>query len=671
MKDKKKKSLFNYVILLAVLIIPFMYSFFYLKAYWNPYGKGNLDNLPVAIVNEDEGKKGKELVNSLKEKNTLKLSVVDEDKASDGLTNQKYYAVITIPKDFTSSLESASSSKKKHPTITYSPNQKTNYLASQIIDKVVTTVEANLDNTANATIVAGLASSLEKVPSSLDTVVDGFSKLSDGTDKLVDGSKSVSDGTDTLANGYQEFHQGLEQVSEGSNTFTTNFNELNEGLNKLSVETSKLDELKMSAPILTTSIANLTLGSNNLTASLSAYVEGSKIISTYANSAANTIVSMLSNSCEGRERCLGDTTGDMTNLYKTSILLLTKNEKGLNSFETISYGSDAIVDGNNKINAGLNELNEKTVSLETLPSSIDALQTAINSAKIGSDKLKEGNDTLNQGVNKLLTNSATIKNGLLTLSSGSKTLNNGLITLDNSVKDAKKQIKGKKDVTEEEVSPLKNISKYSENVVKVDKKVVNEVPSYGTAFSPFFISIALWVGALMLYIILYFDKENRFEKLSIDNPNHLKRTFYYHLLGTMAGIILAFLLQILLDFEITSIPLYYFSIVLIANTFVALIEFLILNFKDVGKFIALILLVLQLAAAGGTFPIETVTKSFRFLHPLLPMTYTIGLLRESLMTIEGSLLSKNLIIVISICLVFVVLNLVKDLRYEKNRRTGK
>ena len=657
MKDKKKKSLFNYVILLAVLIIPFMYSFFYLKAYWNPYGKGNLDNLPVAIVNEDEGKKGKELVNSLKEKNTLKLSVVDEDKASDGLTNQKYYAVITIPKDFTSSLESASSSKKKHPTITYSPNQKTNYLASQIIDKVVTTVEANLDNTANATIVAGLASSLEKVPSSLDTVVDGFSKLSDGTDKLVDGSKSVSDGTDNLANGYQEFHQGLEQVSEGSNTFTTNFNELNEGLNKLSVETSKLDELKMSAPILTTSIANLTLGSNNLTANLSSYVEGSKKISTYANSAANTIVSMLSNSCEGRERCLGDTTGDMTNLYKTSILLLTKNEKGLNSFETISYGSDAIVDGNNKINAGLNELNEKTVSLETLPSSIDALQTAINSAKIGSDKLKEGNDTLNQGVNKLLTNSATIKNGLL--------------TLDNSVKDAKKQIKGKKDVTEEEVSPLKNISKYSENVVKVDKKVVNEVPSYGTAFSPFFISIALWVGALMLYIILYFDKENRFEKLSIDNPNHLKRTFYYHLLGTMAGIILAFLLQILLDFEITSIPLYYFSIVLIANTFVALIEFLILNFKDVGKFIALILLVLQLAAAGGTFPIETVTKSFRFLHPLLPMTYTIGLLRESLMTIEGSLLSKNLIIVISTCLVFVVLNLVKDLRYEKNRRTGK
>ncbi len=71
----------------------------------------------------------------------------------------------------------------------------------------------------------------------------------------------------------------------------------------------------------------MTLGSNNLTASLSAYVEGSKKISTYANSAANTIVSMLSSSCEGREMCLGDTTGDMTNLYKTSVLLLTKNEK--------------------------------------------------------------------------------------------------------------------------------------------------------------------------------------------------------------------------------------------------------------------------------------------------------------------------------------------------------
>ena len=91
-------------------------------------------------------------------------------------------------------------------------------------------------------------------------------------------------------------------------------------------------------------------------------------------------------------------------------------------------------------------------------------------------------------------------------------------------------------------------------------------------------------------------------------------------------------------------------------------------FKDIGKFIALILLVLQLAAAGGTFPIETVTKGFRWLHPILPMTYTIDLLRESLVTIESKLLTHNFIIVFVIFIVFLGINIAHDIiRQKKNK----
>ena len=115
----KKNSLFSYIVILAVLCIPFMYSFFYLKAYWDPYGEGNIDNLPVAIVNEDKGSRGVELVNSIKKSKKLKLSVVDLDEANDGLDDKTYYAVIRIPKDFSSSMESASTTSKKHATITY------------------------------------------------------------------------------------------------------------------------------------------------------------------------------------------------------------------------------------------------------------------------------------------------------------------------------------------------------------------------------------------------------------------------------------------------------------------------------------------------------------------------------------------------------------------------
>ena len=112
MKNKKntnKSNWFSYVVLAVVLLIPFMYSFFYLKAYWDPYG--HMDDIPVAIVNEDKmvdgQNKGKDLVDSLKKKNTLDISVVNKNKADSGLKNKDYYAVITIPSDFTSDLLSA------------------------------------------------------------------------------------------------------------------------------------------------------------------------------------------------------------------------------------------------------------------------------------------------------------------------------------------------------------------------------------------------------------------------------------------------------------------------------------------------------------------------------------------------------------------------------------
>ena len=194
----KEKKFFNYVIIAAVLIIPFMYSFFYLKAYWNPYGEGNIDNIPVAIVNNDEGDNGEKVITNIKNSKKLKISTVSDEKASDGLYNKKYYAVITIPKDFSESMESASTTNKKHATITYAPNQKSNYLASQIINNVVSAVEKNLDNTVNSTIVDSLASTIKDVPSKLETISNGFEQLEEGTTKLQDGSNSLANGMKSL-----------------------------------------------------------------------------------------------------------------------------------------------------------------------------------------------------------------------------------------------------------------------------------------------------------------------------------------------------------------------------------------------------------------------------------------------------------------------------------------
>lgn len=630
----KEKKFFNYVIIAAVLIIPFMYSFFYLKAYWNPYGEGNIDNISVAIVNNDEGDNGEKVITNIKNSKKLKISTVSDEKASDGLYNKKYYAVITIPKDFSESMESASTTNKKHATITYAPNQKSNYLASQIINNVVSAVEKNLDNTVNSTIVDSLASTIKDVPSKLETISNGFEQLEEGTTKLQDGSNSLANGTNSLKSNYEEFNTGIKNIKDGIETLnssTANFSSLSSGLNEL-----------------VTVAANLKAGNDQFSTGFNAYVSGVNTALNYTDSLVTLINASICPKVQNNTA-----TKEEIKMCAIAQGMSTPSEKTGNT-TTINYlkiSGQKLQNANTSVSAGINELNNKVTPLLSVNDKIKQLQGGVN--------------TLLNGANTLYDSSLQIRNGIATLNDGATTLNAGIKTLNSSVKGAKEELNTNITTTKEEVKKVDNLSDYSKEPVTVKTKAVNEISSYGTAFSPFFISIALWVGCLMMYIVLYYDKEERFKKLSISNKNRLQRTLCYHGLATLSAIILGILLMTLLDFEITNIFLYFISIILVANTFMAIIETLIINFKDIGKFIALILLVLQLAAAGGTFPIETVTKGFRFLNPILPMTYTINLLRESLVTIEKSLLTKNILVVVAIMIVFMTINIIVDINKQK------
>lgn len=261
MKEFKEKY-FKYVVLVAVLLIPFTYSFFYLKAYWDPYGEGNIDNLPVAIVNSDKGDKGDVLVKNIKDSKKLKISVVSKEKAKDGLDNKDYYAVITIPDDFTSSMESASTNEKRHATITYSPNQKSNYLASQIIN-------------------------IESVPENLDIISEGFSKLKDGTSKLEDGSKELSSRTSTLKGGSDSLRSGVANLEsetselwKGSETLNSKYSEFHQGVKSvkdgadmLRQATSSFNGVGVKLDSLTTGVSSLKAGSDQLNSAVMQLVQ--------------------------------------------------------------------------------------------------------------------------------------------------------------------------------------------------------------------------------------------------------------------------------------------------------------------------------------------------------------------------------------------------------------
>lgn len=656
MKNKnKKKSIFRYIVIAAVLIIPFMYSFFYLKAYWDPYGKGNMDNLPVAIVNNDSGERGKELVENLKEKKALKLNIVSEKEATDGLYNKDYYAIISIPEDFTESIESINTKNKKHPTITYSPNQKSNFLSSQIIDRVVSTVEENLNNTINSEIVGTLEESLNTVPESLNTISNGLGTMQNGIESLNNGSEKLENGSLELNTNYNKFNNGLNDIKNGANTLDQSMGMLNEGINTLSESKESINGLKQSLPTLVESVDTLTKGSNNYTEQFNTYVDGVNNTMDYTKLAAQYIVNNYNQNNLPKDE-----------LYYQSLYMITENqETTLTPTDTIKTSGGALKQGNQTINAGMNELNNKVCLLNASSSKLDDLTNGIDELQNGSNRIKEGTTTLFVGANTLYNNSLKIQSGIASIYDGNKTLNSGINTLNNSVANSKNELDENITTTKNDLKKTENLKEYSKNPVTIHTKEVNKVSSYGTAFSPLFISIALWIGCLMLYIVLYFDKEERFGVLGVNSKQYIKRTLSYHGLATAAGVLLGVLLQCLLDFNITNIALYYFLMILVANTFVAIMEFLITNFKDIGKFLALIILVLQLAASAGTFPIETVTKGFRWLNPILPMTYTINLFKEALVTIETGLLTHNLIIVGAIFIVMFIINIGLDIYRQK------
>lgn len=643
MKNKKntnKSNWFSYVVLAVVLLIPFMYSFFYLKAYWDPYG--HMDDIPVAIVNEDKmvdgQNKGKDLVDSLKKKNTLDISVVNKNKADSGLKNKDYYAVITIPSDFTSDLLSAEKDDKTAATITYSPNQKSNYLASQIINRVVSEVEKQVRSNVSKEVVKTLTDNINGVPKKVEKIDDGLKQISNGTSELKTGAYKLQDGTSTLSSKYALFNNGVSNVDNGALTLSQNINLLDSGLGKLqsgvndfASKTTKLDDLK-------TGVTKLKTGEDSFDSGLNTYV-----------SSVNTILSEAKTNPA---------------ILTTPILTLKGATCTLGS---PIYNVSKCAYFTQIVNAY--EISDSTYTMvDLLADSGSKLTSSSAMVKAGVDELDTKTDELNSikaGVNTLKTSVDTLKNGSSKLASGSKQLVSGTNTLNNGVNTAKSEVSNSISSTNSELKKLNGLDEYTANPVKVEEKDVNEVSEYGTAFSPFFMSIALWVGSLMLFIILYYDANDRFKNCSRNAENKVKRTFCYLGLATLQGIILGILLLVGLKFSVTNYFLYFASLILVAWMFEAIMEFLIVHFGDIGKFLALILLVLQLAAAGGTFPIQTVYTGFQKLFNVLPMKYSIDLFKEALISIEGNLLSKSLIVIIIIFVVLFVINILKDIRLQK------
>ena len=682
----QEHKIFKIIIFAVVLLIPVIYSFFYLKSYWDPYG--NLKDIQVGIVNLDEGKRGSELITSLKEaENTLGFTEINSDDALVGLGEDKYYAVITIPADFTSSLESAKEENKQKAVITFTPNKRKNYLSYQIINSGLKTAELQLQAKVAAEVADTMAGKLKEVPDSLDEIVDGAGQIEDGANRLSSGLTELSDGVNTLDSKYTEFDNGIKSAKDGSDELANGLTTANEGINTLTEGANNLDngvgqindaltEVKTDElTTLTNGIAQLNAGSGELKAGVDSYVAGVNQYISGVDSyedGVKTLVSLIN---------AYDATGDASTWamikYAASGLSSASADDselnlGGNALKASSANAQKLMGGASAVEAGTEALKTGTAKLQNLGDKLGLLKFNLNKVKDGTSQLKNGTSVLQSGTSKIEDGAYTLSNGLGTLSTNSTTIKDALTKLDDGAKSAldgskqladgvntlKTSVEEGKETAAKEVKKLDGMKEFVEDPVEFKEESFGEVESYGVAFTPLFLSIGLWVGALMLYVVLYYDQRHRFGIFDSNFKNKILQNLAYIGVGAIEGIATGLILKVLLGFNVVSMGGFLIECIWVGITFTMIMQFLIRNFGDIGKFLSLIILVLQLAASGGTFPVETIDKGFQAFTSWLPMTYSVNIFRDCLIQTDASLIGKNTVVLIIVFFVLFALNLI-------------
>jgi len=637
---KNFEKFIKYVIITAVIIIPILYSFFYLRAFWDPYG--NLKDMKIAVVNLDKGDEsenlGNDLVDKLKDKDVMTIIVLDDsDKAKEGLINEDYYATITIPENFTYDLNNAENVDRKTTTITYSPNQKSNYLASQIINKVVTSVETELRSQVDKQVVATLSDKLREMPDKLKEISDGAGQLQEGSNKLGNGIEQLNSGTGELNSNYAKFDDGVNSAYNGSVKLTNGLNDLNAGAEKIAEGTAQLAENTKNLPALADKVTQLSGVTNGLQTSVSNYVN-----------AVTNATNILKNYAPSNP--------DIT--YMTAMGTLEQLSLGNNS-GTKTKG-DQLNDGVKALNSSVSQFASQASSLGKLSDGINNLNNGMTELKKGLASAQEGSTTLQNGLKELDKNSKNVKTGINTLNTGSQAALEGTQTLIEGTNTFKSEIDEGMNTANEQLESLNGLDEYAADPAKAEEVDYAGIDSYGVGFAPYFMSISLWVGSLIMLIIFYYDPDDRFKLLGRNAENRFLRSGLYLLISVAQGIVLGVILKFGLGFSVTNLWLYYGSCVVISLVFFSIMQFLILNLGDVGKFLGILFLVLQLAASGGTFPIETVPKFYQSIYKFMPMNYTIRLLKESIVEINTDMLTKNLSILFGIFIVFMGISFTLD-----------
>ena len=692
--DLKKlvRQPFALIIIIGLCVIPSLYAWFNIFANWDPYA--NTGGIPVAVVSLDQDytlkdgsvvNMGESVLDSLHSNTSVKWTFLDtEEEALEGVEAGKYYAAIVITDKFTYSMYNAFSDDFENPALIYYQNQKSNAIATKITD----TVAGTLQNTINETFIKVAATTVFEEGNSVSDEVRGDSYVEELRSKLEDlndNLKEYSAMIDSFQAGNARLEAAITHVNYEIPTMQKKLDNTTASLNQSSQNLSaSRDTLGNFSNNIDTSMSNI----NSSLESIKKALDESRLADDTAQMTRNlNQVARDTNTLNGQVNDLlaafvqqklesvsdGNAASDGNNgsgiggnisdnlaggvVTDAAIEALKAMQKELDLMNTVvgsvleSTDEQAAEKARVNVNNAMNNMRSVIDSCET---SVNNLQGIYKNNLVPQMQkvLTNMSDSLNQVTNLVNTLSNTVKNvGVVmegvgdTVTGTSESLGQIKDVVDNisaRITDLTEKMDG---ASEEEMMDIlvrflggdpDSLGAYFASPVTMETIAMYPVATYGSAMTPFYSTLAIWVGSTILVALVKVKASPK----GLENVQSYQLYFGRYLLFLLLAQIQAAIIVAgdlwLLKVNIVEPGLFFLAASFTATAFSLLIYSLTLAFGDVGKAVCVIVMVLQIAGSSGTFPIELLPDTYQKIYIFFPFPYAIRAMREALAGMYGT-----------------------------------
>ena len=623
------KCFFACVVVVAIALLPSLYAWLNIYSNWDPYG--NTGGISIAVASLDEGytdadgtyeNKGDDVVADLREATSINWVIVDtEEAAKGGVESGDYYAAVVIDKQFSRNMYRMLTDWTGKPAITYYENAKKNAVATKITDTAVETLKRSISENY------------------LEVVIDGIMEQSN----LLAADLTADDPEAAVKGVLYQAQDLLHACGRMMDAFET-------------VGGSGVSE--SSAAALEAAVANI---NKNLP-------DGAQLQQTAAE------IQMRLNTALARvERALDRLSSAIENApelpsaqqqLRDAAAQLEKAADTLDRWaEDIEMEAPAAAEQARAISAECTRLAAKLQALADKPTASDLLadcDALVKSIRTMVDRIPVTSKALQKELDTVAGQVADTMEGMAALAGDAKAMKTALAETADAVGDTMALLRPATEklltslestiddleglTTDEYMDTLVNIlggdpavyGQYFPEMVQTSVNAVYPIANYGSAMTPFYTVLAIWVGGVILSSLIKIHA--RTEGLIDPKPAELyfgRYLFFFVLSQIQAAVIVTGDLYIL-KVQCLHPGMLYLTGALTAFTFSLLIYSLALSFGDVGKAIVVVIMVMQIAGSSGTFPIELLPAIYQKIYRFFPFPYAIDAMRECICGMYGN-----------------------------------